>query len=155
MIDFQDAATVVGLIMTGIGLIYAGIQLRAAKKIARGEFLLRLDEMFQQHLEVHTRLRPGGVWAVQGKGPSSLEDWVAVEKYMGLFERIKVLIDDGIVDLATIDRLYGYRVFNIVANEVIRKAKLEGETRKYWQDFIGLHQSLEKRRRKFSNKRPM
>ncbi|MDZ7363697.1 MAG: hypothetical protein ONB46_23715 [candidate division KSB1 bacterium] len=47
MLDFQNVATVAGLIMTGIGLIYAGIQLRAAKKIARGKFLLRLDEMFR------------------------------------------------------------------------------------------------------------
>lgn len=151
--DFQNFATILGLIITGIGLIYAGIQLRDVKKIARGEFLLRLDEMFREHQDVHTRLRPGGMWATNEKEPSSVEDWVAVEKYMGLFERISVLIDDGIVDLATIDRLYGYRVFNIVANKVIRKAKLEGEPKQYWQDFIELYEALEKRRRRLSNKR--
>ncbi len=84
-----------------------------------------------------------------------VNDWPEDATEQLSVERIKVLIDDGIVDLATIDRLYGYRVFNIVANEVIRKAKLEGEPRRYWQDFIELHQALEKRRRKFSNKRPM
>jgi hypothetical protein len=146
--DLQNIATVIGLVMTGIGLLYAGIQLRASKKIARGEFLLRLDEMFQQHREVHTHLRPGGIWAGTGKGPASVENWVAVEKYMGLFERIKVLIDDGIVDLATIERLYGYRIFNIVANDVIRQAKIEGEAKEYWQDFIELYQTLEKRRKR-------
>lgn len=152
MPDVQYIATILGLIMTGVGLVYAGIQLRASKKIARGEFLLHLDELFHQHQDVHTRLRPGGAWSSSGNGPSSVEDWVAVEKYMGLFERIKVLIDDGIVDLATIDRLYGYRVLNIITNDVIKKAKLEGETNNYWQDFIGLYEALEKRRQTLSNK---
>ena len=32
---------------------------------------------------------------------------------MGPFERIQVLIYDGIIDLAIVDKLYGYRVFNI------------------------------------------
>jgi hypothetical protein len=41
--ELQTLATILGLIMTGIGLVYAGIQLRDAKKITRGEFFLRLD----------------------------------------------------------------------------------------------------------------
>jgi len=153
MTDYQNIFSLIGLILTGSGLVYAGIQLRASKKIARGEFLLRLDEMFQQHNETHTRLRPGGIWASAGKGPATNEDWIAVEKYMGLFERIKVLMDDGIVDLATIDRLYGYRVFNLVANDIIRTVKLEGKVREYWQDFIELHRALEKSRQKHPVKR--
>ncbi|HXU36336.1 MAG TPA: hypothetical protein VN937_08215 [Blastocatellia bacterium] len=67
---------------------------------------------------------------------------------MGLFERIKVLVDDGIVDLATIDKLYGYRVFNIVANDVIRKGKLEGQRAEHWKGFIELWDALKDRRRK-------
>ena len=50
---------------------------------------------------------------------------------MGLFERVKVLVDDKIIDIDTVDRLYGYRVDNIVNNETIRQAKLEREKDSY------------------------
>ena len=142
----ESIATAVASIIAAIGLIYVGKQLKASKKIARAEFLLRLDELFREHTEVHVRLRPGGDWASESKGPESNEEWAAVERYMGLFERIKVMIDDGIVDLDTVDKLYGYRVFNIANNTIIRKAKLEGERAKYWAKFIELKRALEDHR---------
>ena len=158
-VDFLGVATIIGLLLTVVGLIYAGIQLRESKRIARGDFLLRLDEMFRQHNEVHTRLRPRGTWADGTSGPVTAEDWIMVERYMGLFERIKILVDDRIVDIGTVYRLYGYRVFNITANDKIRigkrllkpKAwkKLSPEERNShgWKDFIELWHALEDRRK--------
>lgn len=143
--DLQTFAAIVGLLLTGFGLIFTGRQLRESKLIARGDFLLRLDDMLQQHNEVHTCLRPGGIWAESKHGPQSPEEWIAVERYMGLFERIKILIDNGSIDLPIVDRLYGYRVFNITANSVIRKAKLEDEAAS-WSDFIDLWLALQRRR---------
>jgi hypothetical protein len=144
----ESIATAIASIIAAVGLIYVGKQLRESKKIARAEFLLRLEELFQEHTEVHTRLRPGGDWADGSKGPSTSEEWVKVERYMGLFERIQVLIDDRIVDLDAVDRFYGYRVLNIVDNPIIRQAKLEGERAKYWKNFIKLQRALEERHRK-------
>jgi len=144
---FETILSIIGLFLTGGGLIYAGLQISQTRNIARGEFLLHLDELFQQHIEVHTRLRPGGKYATGKSKPSSAEEWIAIERYMGLFERIKVLIDSKIVDLDTIDRLYGYRVFNIVANNTIRHIKLEQEASS-WRDFIELWHALERKRQK-------
>jgi len=152
-IDFvklESIFTVIGVCVAAIGLYYAGKQLRGAQKSARGEFLLRLDEMFKEHVEVHTRLRPGGVWTEASNGPRSVEDWVAVERYMGLFERIKILVDDGVIDLDTVDRMYGYRVFNIVENKTIY-AKLVDESED-WRDFLGLWQALMKNRQRHQAK---
>jgi hypothetical protein len=142
---FTQVTTAVGVALVVPSLIYAAVQLRESQKVARGDFLLRLDGVLNEHNEIHTRLRPGGVWTKPGSGPESVEDWVAVERYMGLFERIYVLVESGIVDVETIARLYGYRVFNIVANERIRHAKLEREAAA-WSDFIALWKSLESRR---------
>ncbi|MCW5849379.1 MAG: hypothetical protein KIT87_04825 [Anaerolineae bacterium] len=139
------AVTCLGLPLALVGLFYTVRQLQAAQRTAKGDFLLRLDEAFQRHQEVHRRLRPGGDWADSGQGPESVEEWIAVEQYMGLFERIKTMIDDGIVDLATIDRLYGYRVLNIVANDQIRQAKLEYAAED-WSDFLSLLQAIKTRR---------
>ena len=135
----------IAVLITLVGVWYAALQLRAGQKTAKGDFLLRLDDAFQRHQEVHRRLRPGGGWADEIHGPATQAEWIMVEQYMGLFERIKVMVDDGIIDLDTVDRLYGYRLFNIVGNPIIRRAKLESEAAS-WRDFIGLWQALEARR---------
>jgi hypothetical protein len=152
-----------GLILTGGGLIFAAKQVRAAneqaraaneqaraaseqletsQRIARGEFLLHLDEIFRHHDRVHRRLLPNrGEWGSPENGPplDDSEAWADIESYMGLFERIKVLIDAGMIDKDTMNRLYGYRISNIVRNNVIRVGKLENpETKGGWTDFIEL-----------------
>jgi hypothetical protein len=75
------------------------------------------------------------------KGPTTLDEWADVEKYMGIFERINILINEGILDIDTVDELYGYRIINIAANEVVRKEKLE-DRRDYWQEFIELYEKI-------------
>ncbi|MBK3574080.1 hypothetical protein JHN63_09650 [Streptomyces sp. MBT65] len=115
---------------------------------------MNLDEAFLRHLDVYSRLRPGddsqspGDWAERGQGPDSASEWMAVEQYMGLFERIEVLIEGGVLDTHLTNRLYGYRVRNIVANERIRtKLLIEGAAG--WQDFLSLVHRLKKDGRVF------
>ena len=119
---FGSLATAAGTLLTAIGLFitakslrYAANQIEQSKKIARAEFLLRLEDLFHDHLETHSRLRPGGEWAKED-GPTSPSDWIKVEKYLGLFERINVLVNDGIIDLNYVDDFYGYRVINLARN---------------------------------------
>jgi len=142
MEDIAAIATAVGIILTGVGLIFTGMQVRDARRIAQGEFLLRLDELFRTHHAVHVRLRPGGEWTGSEKGPQSPAEWAEVEAYMGLFERINLLIERKIVDKEIIDRLYGYRIRNIVANDAIRQAKLVS-ARASWRDFVNLCELLD------------
>ena len=134
-------ATAVGALAAVAGILYAAIQLRASRKLAKGQFLLRLDERFDKHDDVNRKLRPSGVWAKPDAGPSSDSEWATVDGYMGLFERINVLVRDGIMDMETVNKLYGYRVRNIAANFRIRQAKLEIE-RHMWHDFIELERRL-------------
>lgn len=158
----QLAVTVVGVIGAVVGLWYAGQQLHNTRQSIRGEFLLTLDQAFVRHAAVHGRLRPGGDWEGSARRPDNMDEWwavkdlgpkdsewLAVEEYMGLFERIEVLIDGGSLDAALVNRLYGYRVFNIVANSEIRTKKLidlaEGR-----QDFIKLKERLEAEGRWFA-----
>lgn len=145
----MDWAATIGLILTGVGLIGTTIGLYQARKqmeqsqrIALGEFLLNLDNKFSQHQETHLALRPGGKWAANDAGPTTPSEWADVEIYMGLFERINILIEKEILDKDTVRKLYGYRVRNIVANKTIRDVKLKREARS-WQDFIRLCESLD------------
>ena len=137
----SDVVTQVGLLLTFIGLVYTAEQIRRGRKVAQGEFLLRLDELFQSHNDVHEKLRPGGEWAKENAGPSTPDEWVKVELYMGLFERVQILIEDGIIRRKIFERLYGYRVGNIVKNQRIKVEKLEKRS-EGWKDFIALAHSL-------------
>lgn len=129
----------VGAVLTGIGLIYAGLQMRLARRVARAEFLLQLDAMFREHQRVEHDLRV--TWA--DGGPGTHEEWIAVENYMGLFERVQAMVDDGIIDLNTFDMMYGYKLFYLVRNRVIHDHKLV-ERQAHWTLFIKLWRSLER-----------
>jgi hypothetical protein len=151
----------IGLFLTAAALFYAGKQFKASQRVSAGDFLLRVDEMlFTQHNDVHTFLRPGGKWAGGVIAPSSPEEWNMVERYMGMFERVKVLMDDGLldvdVDVDADERFYGYRIRNIIANqEIVRVKQLHSEVewtnlshreRKIhlWKHFIELWHELER-----------
>lgn len=148
-----------GLILTGIGLFFAGAQLRASQRVAAGEFLLNLDQiLFEQHNEVHQLLRPGGKWASSEAGPSTPEEWIKVERYMGLFERVKSLLDYDLLEIHTIDSFYGYRILNIVENKTILRSKnllssiewqkltIRERKKHPWKNFIELWHAIEKNR---------
>lgn len=149
--DQINLAIAIGTLITAIATIIVAFvtwaTVQQAKKDSRGDFFLRLDEAFRYYQPVHSKLRPRGEWAGNFGGPVSNEDWIAVEGYMGLFERVQVLVEQKVIDIATVERLYGYRISNIVANTVIRKAKLTGPVRDDWDDFIKLQEAVEEARK--------
>lgn len=130
------SGAVAALIATG-ALVVAARQLGRQSRTAQAQFFLALDDAFRLHSETHTKLRPpvpnrsgptgavGSWWGATAEGPATGEDWVAVEAYMGLFERINVMVDQGLLEIDTVKRLYGYRVRNIWANSRIAREKLE------------------------------
>src|SRR5712691_11639756 len=96
-------AAVVGLLLTGIGSIYAGLQLRMSRKIASTDFDFRLLEQIQEYNDVDRRLKGEG-WPDGKAGPDTAEEWHRVERYMGLLETIQGLVDDGIINLDKVDK---------------------------------------------------
>ena len=151
--DHIAASTAIGTLITGIITAFAVIaafiagyyakgQLDEAKKTAYGDFLLHLDEMFRYYESVHTKLHPKGNWSKGKHSPETVEDWVAVSGYMGLFERIQLLLENDIIkELDTADRLYGYRLFNIVKQPIIYHDMLV-ERGSGWIGFIKLWEAL-------------
>lgn len=119
-------------------------QHRLEKKAAQGNFLLEFDKMLDRYEHIHKKLRPGGAWFGE-EIELEPDEWAEIERYMGLFERIAILIDDNFIDIETFDRLYGYRIRNIKNNPTIKLEKLE--KRAYgWKDFIELSNAMEKAR---------
>lgn len=146
----QLLVAIVGLAGVGFG-IWSGLkQLNHTTAVARSSFLLQLDNAFVRHEEAKRNLRPGGKWWKEGVHKEDRDAWILIEAYMGLFERVQVMIEDGVVDLQGFDDLYGYLLVNIVDNTSIREAKLESNLAPYWQRFIDLCEAAQDNGREFT-----
>ena len=116
------------------------------KKAAQAEFLLDFDKMLDRYDQIHKNLRPGGSWCAK-EMEFSPEQWAEIERYMGLFERISILIDDNFISIDVFNRLYGYRLINIRENPTINREKLKKRAHG-WKDFLKLLEAVEKVRAK-------
>lgn len=138
----SDFLTIISIVVTGIGsvagvigLMFVWGQLRGAQQIARGEFLLHLDELLRTHERAYrTIMTPG--WTPDRDGVTEAD----IENYMTLFEQFKILIDYKIIDFAIFDRLYAYRVMLLVVNDHIHHQLIEYAIG--WPDFIQLCKHL-------------
>jgi hypothetical protein len=139
--QWTDIVTIIGVIVAAKTLSYTASQINANAKTNHGQFLLHIDEMLAKHNEVHLSLRPGGKWSKNNRGPKTPKEWAAVDSYMGLFERINILVKDKIISIDVVDQLYGYRITNITANNKIKKNKLDniGEN---WCNFKELEEAI-------------
>jgi len=118
-------------------LVYAAFQLKHSSTTSKGLFLLDLEKMSNTHNKVHIRLRPGGDWAQNNKGPINHEEWAELEDYMGFFELCELLMQDGSLCPDRFKQMFGYRVNNILANETIQDTKLKKE-KDSWELFLKL-----------------
>jgi hypothetical protein len=140
-------ATAIGVPVAAVALIVGANQLRGQRQTSEAQFLLSLDEAFRHHDTTHRKFRPPaapgrtgvvGRWSGDdANGPSSAEDWADVEAYMGLFERVELMISSRLVDFQVVKRLYGYRVGNVLSNPIVVQGKLV-EATDGWLDFIAL-----------------
>ena len=145
----------IGLVITGLGVVYVGRQLAETRrtavlsqKIARNDFLLHLQERNDKYDQIHIRLRGAG-WPDNRNRPDTSEEWLEVARYMGHLETLQLLLDDNILDIETIDRLYSHRIYNVVKNEAIYEEYLEKNAIN-WQDFNKLRKTLSVRGKVYS-----
>ena len=63
-------------------------------------------------------------------------EWVDVWRLMGAFERMSIMVEDKMLDVGLVDRLYGIQLITLLANDAIyERLKASGAE---WQDFIDL-----------------
>ena len=135
--EFANVATIVGAIVAVAALLYTAYQVRRNAQTNRAMFWLDLEKMFQAHDPVHLKLRSGGKWADGASGPTTNEEWAALEDYMGLFEHCEIMMTSGLIDVSTFSDIFAYRLHNIVSNRSIVDAKLHQEA-EYWKNFLNL-----------------
>lgn len=131
-----DLASLVASVVTVITLYFIYVQVQDAKKAAQGDVLLRLHEMFMSHNPIHRKLTKSGWKPTEDDGL----DEVDLYNYLGLFERLKILMDRGMIGIREVEKLYWYRVNNLLLNEYVR-GQIEAD-KDNWKHFISLCKSL-------------
>lgn len=145
---FESLVVIFGNIATGIGVIVALIfgisQARAASKSLKKsqhstqlQALVAFDQLLEKYHHIHSLLRPGGDLVGKKEGLSH-QNIVDLERYMGLFERAKIFIDDKYLSIDHFRNLYGYRMCNIAQQPWIRHYKLVKEV-EGWSYFLELY----------------
>ena len=97
------SGNVVSNVMT-VGVVTIPLMIRVGYRQDKGQFLLALDEQFERVNTITVRLSREPQFAPNG------DEWVEVWRLMSVFERINVMVEDGILDVALVDRLYGVRL---------------------------------------------
>lgn len=145
MIGIDTAEEAIAVFSVLIALLAMGLSwfsILRTDKVVRADLIIRIDQEMRQFHDVHVKLRPGGEWSDEA-GPQSAEEWARVDSYMGLFERIYLLMDQKLLKQEYVNRFYGYRYDNVADHPAIREQKLEKE-RSDWKDFIALGDKLDR-----------
>ena len=136
----SDVASIIVALATMGSLLYISRQVRVSRQQTKGQFLLALDEQFEKTSAITVRLVNEPPFTPSGS------DWAEVWRLMSIFERINIMVEDRILDVGLVDRLYGFRLLSLIANDAIyqRLASSGAE----WQDFIDLCYAVANHRRR-------
>lgn len=135
-----DFASLMVALATAGSLIYISRQVNVTRLQAKGQFLLALDDQFKEFNRVTVAL----INTSQPFSPQS-SDWREIFSYMSVFERINIMVEDKILDVALVDRLYGSRLMTLLRNDDIYQ--MVATSGAEWQDFIHLCRLIAERRR--------
>src|SRR5438105_11814632 len=116
--EWETLASIVGWLLTTIGLSLTGIGLIKTAKVARNTFMLQFYDRIQAYNHIHVYLQSS--WPSGARGPSTPEEWSEVRQYIGLFEGLWRMVEDGAYPIHRADSDYSHRITAIVLNCVIR-----------------------------------
>jgi len=108
-----DMATVLMALATTGSLVYISRQVSFARQQAKGQFLLALDGQFEKSNPITVRLMNEQPFIPVG------DDWGEIFRLMSVFERINIMVDDHILDVSLVDRLHGFRLMSLIANDAV------------------------------------
>jgi hypothetical protein len=127
--------TAVGSTAGLVGIIFVWLQVRASRRVAQGEFILRLGQLLAEH-EPASRLLIDNQWKPE-TGDKNDVAMIEMVRYMEMFDQMKVLIDYHMIEPRVFQRLFGYRLYFIVMNDYIYQEQLL-KSAQWWPDTIAL-----------------
>ena len=136
----SDVASIVVALATTISLIYIARQVNVTRQQTKGQFLLALDAQFEKTGDILMRMLNDPAFTPDGV------EWTEVWKLMSIFERVNIMVEDKILDVDLVDRLYGFRLLGLIGNDAIyQRVQVTGAE---WRDFIDLCHAVADHRQK-------
>jgi hypothetical protein len=130
-----DSIASIAYAATGIiSLLYISRQVAITRHQAKGQFLLALDEQLEKSSDTTLRLFNEQNFEPTGK------EWGEIWLLMNIYERINIIVEDRILDIDMVERIYGFRVIAIILNDAIYQRIQEMGAE--WHDFIDLCNKL-------------
>ena len=140
MITIADIASMIVALATTGSLLYISRQVNVTRQQAKGQFLLALDDQFEKFNAITMRLVSEKDFTPEGK------DWPLIFGLMSVFERINIMVEDKILDIGLVDRLHGFRLMTLIANDaVFHRVQASGIE---WQDFIDICYAIANQRKR-------
>jgi len=136
----SDITSMIVAIATVGSLLYISRQVNVTRQQTKGQFLLALDQQFEKTSGITLKVADSNFVPVDA-------EWFEVWALMSVFERIGIMVEDKILDASLVDRLYGFRLLALIANDAVyqRLASSGAE----WQDFIDLCYAVAIRRQRY------
>lgn len=123
------------------GLIFVGLQMSSGRRLAQAQFVNELARDIDAHSDAESCLDPQGRLYDVGCNLNT-PDKDQIEKYLNFFERVKYILDTGVLDMETIDGLFAYRFFHLVHNPNVQTQVLfEPGMYPYYRAIFELHGS--------------
>ena len=111
----QTAASVV----TIVGILFIAWQVSDSRRFTKSQLLNDLEKESKEYRHVYMMIT--GPWRTAEEVSPQEEQLYDVFDCLGFFERVKILLDNRVIDMQTVDRLFGYRFFLLVNNPHVQK----------------------------------
>lgn len=139
-----SVGTVIGSLITTIGVIFIFIQVRDTKRYNLAEFTSALDSESKNYTKIARRFWPEGDLFNIKKYELSSDETADILEYLGFFEKVYLLYEMTAIKRKTIYKLFGGRFKFIMKNELVRKQILKDEYRIHYEPIFKLEKLLER-----------
>lgn len=146
---------VITALVTILGVWLVVHQIKDGRRAMKTQFISKLETEIASLNDIYAKLLPGETWSSPEIGPKGREEISKIVPYLGFFAKIKFLIDEKAIDLATIDGMFAFRFFLVVNNRHVQQWILFSDVYEdYWSEIFALHSKWIQHRRKHNLKIP-
>lgn len=110
---------IVGSVVAAIGIIYIARQIRDARRFTRAQFFNELEKEWKDYR--HASQLINGEWKADREVNPSGDQLYEFFEYLGFFERIKLLLDNKVIDMPRMNIIFGYIFFVLINNPHVQK----------------------------------
>ncbi|WP_297868915.1 hypothetical protein [uncultured Flavobacterium sp.] len=105
----------IGFIVTIAGFIITIITLKKGQNDLRISNVLKLKEIFNEYLDIHSKLSPNGEWNNPNFNFNNIssKEFSKFNDYAGIFEAVKLMLENGSLKQPEFKTFFLYRLSNI------------------------------------------